>query len=321
MLMYRSERKTAPKVRSGRVQKKNRWEHSVDADDKLLSLPGITFEARSPGPGRRHVVTEIDVQRFVRCIPDWEFHSEGLKALVLANDESCLGKYDHRGIIYLSSWEEDLFWECDPEFFDEHEPTLLRLGVPRDARHKDAITIYFDEISARAFQLVHIFLHELGHHRDQMTLCNKDRRELARQGVVLAGSEEFAESWALRMEEVVWPRYKEFFGLPGKVRVESANRALSANGSASLRPTSEADDLLARARGALKRYPHQSLELTEAHALHYPHENTAVRETIAIQALVRLGRLIDAEQRAKSFVQHDPSRRTEIETVLGRPLS
>jgi hypothetical protein len=218
-MTYRAQRKTAPKVRGGVVQKKNRWERTEDPDDKLLSRLGITFEARAPGPGRRHVVTEIDVLRFIRCIPDWEAHSQGLQAIVLADDDSCLGKYDHRGILYLCSWDEDLFWECEPEFFEAHEPTLQRLGVPSDELLAGVIPLYFDERSARAFQLVHIFLHELGHHRDRMTADPKLRRELGRQGVVLDGVEEFAESWALRMEAIVWPRYKEFFGAPGKVRV------------------------------------------------------------------------------------------------------
>lgn len=173
--MYRSERKTAPRVRDGRVQKKNRWERTEDPDDKLLSRLGITFETRSPGPGQRHVVTEIDVQRFVRCIPDWEAHAAGLRAIVLDDREDCLGEYDPRGFIYLSSWEEDLFWLCERDFFEAHEPTLRRLGVPSDPRPTGHVPLYFDESSARAFQLVHIFLHELGHHRDRMRSLDSKR--------------------------------------------------------------------------------------------------------------------------------------------------
>jgi hypothetical protein len=321
MAMYRSERKTAPRVRDGRVQKKNRWERTEDPDDKLLARQGITFETRAPGIGRRHVVTEIDVGRFIRCIPDWELHSEGLKAIVLVDEDDCLGSYDSRGILYLCSWDEDLFWESYPEFFDEHQPTLLRLGVPSDAMRDGIIPLYFDEASARAFQLVHIFLHELGHHRDRMTSRKAHRRDLARQGVDLDGTEEFAESWALRMEEIVWPRYKEFFGAPGKVRVESPSRAQPAAGALLPRRTTEADDLLARAAGALSRYPHLAYRLTERLALHHPDENAAARETIALQALVRLARATEAERRARNIVQRDPTRRSELEAVLGRPLT
>lgn len=207
-----SPRKTAPKVRDGQVQKKNRWEKSVDADDTLLTELGISFDTRAPGPGQKHVVTELDVRRFIRCIPDWNTHAEGLRAIVLAPLDDAMGCYDHRGIIYLSTWDQDLFWSCDAEFFEEHRTTLLRLGVPHDQVVDDAIPLYFDERSARAFQLVHIFLHELGHHRDRMTQQGRSGR-----------GEEFAETWAVRMEEQVWPRYKEFFGVPGKIRISASH--------------------------------------------------------------------------------------------------
>jgi len=218
-MKYRSGRKVTPKVRDGRAQKKNRAERSVDADDKLLSKAGITLETRSPGPGRRHVVTELDVQRFLRCIPDWEVHSAGLRAIVLADCDDCLGRYDHRGIIYLASWDKDLFWECERAFFKEHEPTLVRLGVPSDACPEGNIPLYFDESSARAFQLVHIFLHELGHHRDRTSPLTSGAERMSRQRLALRRGEDFAESWALHMEELVWPRYKEFFGVPGRARL------------------------------------------------------------------------------------------------------
>src|SRR5262249_16328008 len=146
---------------------------------------------------------EIDVQRFLRCVPDWEAHAEGLHAIVLGNSDDAMGEYDHRGIIHLHSWDADLFWECKRAFFEEHRETLRRIGVPDDevavagapilAEDGDPIVpLYFDERSARAFQLVHIFLHELGHHRDRMEKAGQWGR-----------GEEFAESWAVRMEALV----------------------------------------------------------------------------------------------------------------------
>jgi hypothetical protein len=213
--------KTTPRVRDGRVQKKNCWAESVDGEESLLGSTGITFEMRAPGPTERHVVSEIDVRRFLRCIPDWEKHAEGLRAIVLGGRDA-MGRYDHRGIIYLCPWSDDLFWDCELDFFEEHRETLHRIGVPHDATpvvdpalpgDKGTIPLYFDERSARAFQLVHVFLHELGHHRDRMT-----RRSHYGRG------EEFAEAWALEMEPLVWPRYKEFFGVPGKVRIDARPR-------------------------------------------------------------------------------------------------
>jgi hypothetical protein len=215
--MYRSIRKTAPKVRNGHIQKKNRWETSEDADDKLFSPNGMTFETRSPGPGNRHVVSVKDIQRFVRCIPEWPFISEGLHAIVLGDDPHCLGRYDRRGIIYLFSWDKDLIWECDPNFFEEHSSTLLRLGVPSDFQQDDIVPLYFDEKTARAFQLVHVFLHELGHHHDRMTSL-QTKGPAARRRHFSPRGETFAEEWAISMEQVVWQKYKEYFGVPGHVR-------------------------------------------------------------------------------------------------------
>jgi hypothetical protein len=222
-------RKTTPKVRDGQVQKKNRWAESVDADDALLGKLGICFEVRAPGPGRRHVVTEVDVRRFLRCIPDWESHAEGLSAIVLGDCDGSMGEYDSRGIIYLYSWDRDLFWDAEEDFFEEHRATLTRLGVPHDAPVDGGVPLYFDERSARAFQLVHIFLHELGHHVDRRMERARARR---RRRHDQERAEEFAEAWGVQMEDRVWPRYKEFFGPPGTVRVQA--RAAAGETSASV---------------------------------------------------------------------------------------
>jgi hypothetical protein len=194
-------------VRDGAVQKKNRWKLSPDADFSLLAGSELAFGERAPGVGRRHVTTLIDVQRFLRCLPDAAEHLEGLRAIVLGGDSGAMGFYDDRCIITLCSWDEELVAEWDREFVRDHAATLSRLGVPLDDVPEDdaAVTVYFDERSARAFQLVHVLLHEIGHHRDRMA----GRRR----------GEEFAESWALEMEERVWPRFKEWFGRPGMIRV------------------------------------------------------------------------------------------------------
>ena len=196
-----THRKTTPKVRDGKVQKKHRWAPSRDGDSALLESAELALEARAPGVGHRHVLSVLDLRRFFPCIPQWEQVSRGLRAIVLDHEPDCLGRY-HRGIIRLSSWENDLFVDYDPEFFAEHQPTLERLGVPHDAdaprEPEDAIRVYFDERLARAFQLVHVFVHELGHHVDRM--------ERRRRG------EDFAEAWALEMEDRIWPRYRERFG-------------------------------------------------------------------------------------------------------------
>ena len=61
------------------------------------------------------------------------------------------------------------------------------------------------ESIARAWQLVHILLHELGHHHDRMTTRSRCR---ASRGEV------YAERYALDYADRIWDRYINEFGLP-----------------------------------------------------------------------------------------------------------
>src|SRR5262245_44961248 len=110
---HTTRRKTAPRVRDGDVQKKNRWARTQDVDADLLAGYDLAFAERAPGVGRRHVVTLLDVRRFLSCLPDTAV-LEGLHAIMLGNDVDAMGRYDDRGIITLCSWEDDLMceWEC-----------------------------------------------------------------------------------------------------------------------------------------------------------------------------------------------------------------
>ena len=61
----------------------------------------------------------------------------------------------------------------------------------------------FTEGTARAYLLLHIFLHELGHHHDRMT--TRTRRG--------SRGEPYAEAYAHAHAETVWTRYMDAFGL------------------------------------------------------------------------------------------------------------
>ena len=63
----------------------------------------------------------------------------------------------------------------------------------------------FNTAQVRAYQLLHVFLHELGHHHDRIT--TKSRAETAR-------GENYAEQYAFKHEALIWERYIERFGLP-----------------------------------------------------------------------------------------------------------
>ena len=60
------------------------------------------------------------------------------------------------------------------------------------------------ENQARAFQLLHVLPHELGHHHDRMT--NRSKLRIAR-------GEPFAEDYAIRVMNGVFPFYTRRFDL------------------------------------------------------------------------------------------------------------
>ena len=73
------------------------------------------------------------------------------------------------------------------------------------AKRSTGIEVHYTEASARAFQLLHILLHELGHHHDRMSTQSKN--ETAR-------GENYAEQYALRYMDKIWDSYIQEFGHP-----------------------------------------------------------------------------------------------------------
>jgi hypothetical protein len=70
-------------------------------------------------------------------------------------------------------------------------------------RHGRRLQVQWTEEQARAFQLLHILPHELGHHHDAITT----RSWRGSRG------EAYAEDYALRVQAQVWPDYARHFEL------------------------------------------------------------------------------------------------------------
>jgi hypothetical protein len=68
----------------------------------------------------------------------------------------------------------------------------------------DRLVTKWTEGQARGFQLLHVLLHEFGHHHDRMT--TRSRQSAAR-------GEWFAEEYARRHEERIWDEYLRRFDL------------------------------------------------------------------------------------------------------------
>ena len=89
----------------------------------------------------------------------------------------------------------------DEEFTEEHRQVLEQLNVPVE-EISDGFRCRFTGKTARGFQLMHVFLHEVGHHYDRMQTKRK---------ICAPRGEGYAEGFANRVAEMIWPRfYREF---------------------------------------------------------------------------------------------------------------
>ena len=200
--MHLHARKTAPRVRGGTVQWKNRRSPTASYWNAPQALPVI--DRQRPGEGYRHVLLVRHVQRFIELLPDWRELSRGLNAIVLAPGESYTMGWHSRGVVAVCAWERRLWQEWNSDFVEWHREPLNRLGVPIDRPDACGLTrCHFTEHTARGFQLLHILLHELGHHHDRMTT-----RSRLRPG----RGEMYAEEYSMEYASRIYERYFEEFG-------------------------------------------------------------------------------------------------------------
>lgn len=200
--MMHMNRKTTPKVRGGKVQKKNRWVPTATYYNTPQPYPAFVKER--PGPGFKHLIHKCDLEQFVDILPEWKELSKGLNAVVLAPGRGgCMG-WHRRGVVGICAWDRELAWEeCLDPFFHEHRGLLEKLNIPYRPNGK-YWTVDFDADRAKAFQLIHIFIHELGHHHDRMTTRSKANP---------ARGEGFAEQYANLYENQIVDAYMDTFGL------------------------------------------------------------------------------------------------------------
>ena len=143
------------------------------------------------------------MEGFVQLIPGWDQLSTGLRWVVLACDTDCMG-YHAPGVVAVCAWHADL-WDEDLEkdWYWDHADLLERLGVAV-RKVGPRYVAEWTEDQARAFQLLHVFLHELGHHHDCMT--TRSRRGAAR-------GEAYAERFATELEQLMWDDFARVFPL------------------------------------------------------------------------------------------------------------
>jgi len=156
------------------------------------------------------VVSKRDVQQFIDLIPEWKEYSRHLERIVLTADDESDGHHafyhrERTGGIFLHAWSDDLWVEVYQDYFYEHAHVLKKLGVVHEKVDED-IRCHFSPAQARAFVLLHVFMHELGHHYDSLRYGPGEPR----------GGEQFAEDFANRHLDLLWPKYVAAFGDPSR---------------------------------------------------------------------------------------------------------
>ncbi len=201
--MHPIYRKTTPRVKRGKVQRKNRWSPTPTCFNTPQPYPSVV--RRKPGFGYRHVLRKDDVERFIRLLPDWNELSKGLNAIVLAAGDCSLHGWQRRGIVAVCAWDRELWQETDSCWYEHHRAVFSQIGVPCEPTDDGNVFCDWTESKIRAFQLTHILLHELGHHHDCMTTRSK---RWASRG------EEYAERYAIEYAALIWDRFLHEFGSP-----------------------------------------------------------------------------------------------------------
>ena len=200
--MQRGNRKSAMRVIGGEVRKKNHWALSPDYYDAPLPRT-VVVDRKRPGEGFRHVLNKSDVFRFLALLPDWDRIAVGLNAVVLgAGEDGADGWHSSSGVVTVCAWEAGLWREVTAGYYEAHRGIFERLGVVSEPMDDGQYLCKFDESAVRGYQLLHILLHELGHHHDRMT--TRSQRRASR-------GESFAEAYAFEHEALIWDRYHREF--------------------------------------------------------------------------------------------------------------
>jgi hypothetical protein len=199
--MKRFHRVTAPRVIDGQVQRKN---HTGRSPSAFTPRHRPVIERAKPGAGYRHILRQQDVATFLDLLPDWEELSRGLNAVVLAEGQFNVSGWYRPGVVALCAWERELWREVYSSWYFQHADIFEQIGLPCEEQSDGYYLCKWTEPTIRAYLLLHVLTHELGHHHDRMT--TKSQAHCCR-------GEDYAEQYARRYQALIWDRYLETFDL------------------------------------------------------------------------------------------------------------
>lgn len=192
-------RKTTPKVKDGRVQKKNRHDLTPNYWNTRQNILQIDIE--DPGKGYKHFLKKRDITKFLELLPHWEEIELEFDAILLAEgDGGCDGWYSN-GVVGICAWDKNMTTFANRNYFDDHKELFDRLSLKYEIK-TDGVICHFREHQIKAYQLLHILLHEIGHHHDRIN--TKSRRSIP-------NGEKYAESYAFKYEKIIWNKYFDVF--------------------------------------------------------------------------------------------------------------
>lgn len=195
----------SPSVVNGRVRKKNNWE--LTPNYYSHQQQELVIDRWRPGIGYRHVLMKRDIELFIKLLPDWEEMSRDLDAIVLAQGSCFRDGYHRTGVVHICAWNADWWRESSIEHWEEHRDIWEKLGVPCEEKEDEFgkfMLCKWTKNTARAYQLLHILTHELGHHHDRIT--TQSQKKAAR-------GESYAEAYARKYGDLVWERFTKNFPL------------------------------------------------------------------------------------------------------------
>ncbi len=196
----KTRRTVTPKTLSGWVRPWNKDEWS---DEYFFNhfKKKLVIDRKKPGKGYRHLLMKRHIFRFLEILPNWRELSKGLVAIVLEHGSHEVDGTHEFGIIRINAWPRELWTTYGHWYYYKHAKLFKKLAVPVDTQG-DEYLVKWTESSARAYQLLHILTHELGHHHDRMT--TRSQRAPSR-------GEGYAESYARLHESLIWDRYFQVF--------------------------------------------------------------------------------------------------------------
>ena len=131
----RPHRRSAMRVRDGRVLKKNNWR--LDPGDyRALAQDEIRLDRRRPPEGCRHLITIGQLRSFIALLPDWDEVAIGLDAIVLDSATDCDG-WCGPGVVAVCAWQQELWDWWRPAEIQSNPPGVRDpcVRVPAPLRH------------------------------------------------------------------------------------------------------------------------------------------------------------------------------------------